>query len=66
MREGKPLRLARFSGAGVEVRPGEYVRAVLYVPLMLRKVNIGVLGVCTRTKAKNFSERDEFLLVNPG
>jgi len=62
LHNGRALRQAQFSGPGVLLRHGEYARAILFVPLKLRGISIGVLGVSLRKDARNFSERDEFLL----
>lgn len=59
---GKPLRQSAFSGAGIKIRTGYMVRAVLYVPLMARGTAIGVLSVSNRRAPRSFSERDERLL----
>lgn len=60
--KGRPLRESTFSGRGVQVRPGHFARAILYVPLSLRGVTIGVLGVSNISLFRAFSQRDEFLL----
>ena len=62
LQKGQALRLAEFAGDGVEIRPGESVRAVLFVPLKLRGITIGVLGVHALKRALNFSNQDELLL----
>ena len=62
MHAGEPLRDAVFSGQGIKVKTGYFARAVLYVPLKLRNVTLGVLGVSNRTAPRSFSKRDEFLL----
>lgn len=62
MQSGQPLRDAVFSGQGIKVKTGYFARAVLYVPLKLRSVTMGVLGVSNRTAPRSFSKRDEFLL----
>ncbi|MCB9419682.1 MAG: GAF domain-containing protein [Ardenticatenaceae bacterium] len=59
---GRPLRESSFSGAGIEVRTGYFSRSILYVPLKLRGVTIGVLGVGNIAVFRAFSRRDEFLL----
>lgn len=64
MQTGRPLRQSEFSGAGVEVRTGIFARSVLYVPMKLRGVTIGVLGVSNVTAFRSFSRRDEFLLAS--
>jgi len=62
MRTGRPLRQSVFSGRGIKVKTGYFARAVLYVPLKLRGVTLGVLGVSNRATFRSFSKRDEFLL----
>lgn len=59
---GRPLRQSLFSGDGIEVQTGLFVRAILYVPLKLRGITIGVLGVSNVAAFRAFSRRDEFLL----
>ncbi|MEI2420473.1 GAF domain-containing protein, partial [Arthrospira platensis SPKY2] len=62
MRSGRPVRDAVFSGQGIKVKTGYTVRAILYVPLMLRGSALGVLSVLNHTAPRAFSERDEYLL----
>ncbi|HEX6384145.1 MAG TPA: GAF domain-containing protein, partial [Anaerolineae bacterium] len=62
MKTGRPLRDSVFTGKGIKVKTGYFARAVLYVPLKLRGVTMGVLGVSNRTALRSFSKRDEFLL----
>jgi two-component system NtrC family sensor kinase len=62
IRTGRPLRQSVFSGKGIKVKTGYFARAVLYVPLELRSVTMGVLGVSNRAAFRSFSKRDEFLL----
>lgn len=62
IRTGRPLRQASFSGDGIKLKTGFLARAVLYVPLKLRGVVLGVLGVSNRSAPRAFSERDEFLM----
>jgi signal transduction histidine kinase/CheY-like chemotaxis protein len=62
MRTGKPLRLSDFSGGGVKVETGYFARAILYIPLNLRSVTLGVLAVSNVAAQRSFSKRDEFLL----
>lgn len=62
MHTGRPLRLSDFTGQGVKVETGYFARAVLYVPLKLRGVTMGVLGVSNLAALRSFSKRDEFLL----
>jgi signal transduction histidine kinase/CheY-like chemotaxis protein len=62
MRSGHPLRLSDFAGEGVKVESGYFARAILYVPLKLRTVTVGVLAVSNMAALRSFSKRDEFLL----
>ncbi|MCA9979069.1 MAG: GAF domain-containing protein, partial [Anaerolineales bacterium] len=59
---GRPLRQSVFSGNGIEVQTGHFARSILYVPLKLRGVTIGVLGVGNIAAFRAFSRRNEFLL----
>lgn len=59
---GRPLRQSLFSGDGIEVKTGHFARSILYVPLKLRGVTIGVLGVGNIADFRAFSRRNEFLL----
>ena len=62
MQSGLPLRQSDMSGRGMKVKEGYFAHAVLYVPLQLRGINMGVLGVSNRTAMNAFSKQDEFLL----
>lgn len=62
MRTGRPLRQSIFSGKGIKLKTGYFARAVLYVPLKLRGMTLGVLGVSNVSASRSFSRRDEFLL----
>ena len=62
MEAGRPLRQSQFSGKGIEFQAGHFARAILYVPLKLRGVTMGVLGVSNYETLQSFSKRDEFLL----
>lgn len=62
MSTGLPSRQSVFSGKGIEVAAGYFARAILYVPLKLRGVTMGVLGVSNNQALRSFSKRDEFLL----
>lgn len=62
MRSGQPLRQSVFSGQGIKVKTGFFARAVLYVPLKLRGITLGVLGVSNVAAFRSFSKQDEFLL----
>jgi signal transduction histidine kinase/CheY-like chemotaxis protein len=63
LQTGRPLRHSLFTGAGIEIRTDTFVRSILYVPMKLRGVTIGVLGVSNITILRSFSRRDEFLLA---
>ncbi len=63
MRAGRPLRMSSFTGQGVKVETGYFARAILYIPLKLRNVTMGVLGVSNLVALRSFSKRDEFLLA---
>ncbi|MCA9916932.1 MAG: GAF domain-containing protein [Anaerolineales bacterium] len=62
MQSGRPLRQSSMSGPGLKVKGGYYAHAVLYVPLQLRGITLGVLGVSNRSAYRAFSKQDEFLL----
>ena len=63
MESGLPLRKSTMSGEGIKIRSGCYAHAVLYVPLQLRGINLGVLGVSNHSAYRAFSKQDEFLLA---
>ncbi|NKQ37672.1 MAG: GAF domain-containing protein [Chloroflexi bacterium] len=62
LRSGQPLRQSVFSGQGIKLKTDFFARAVLYVPLKLRGITLGVLGVSNVAAFRSFSKRDEFLL----
>jgi GAF domain-containing protein/CheY-like chemotaxis protein len=62
MRTGKPLRQSAFSGPGIKIKTGYMARAVLYAPMIVREVSVGILSVSNRRAPRSFSERDEQLL----
>lgn len=62
LRTGRPVRQSLFSGQGIKVKTNFFARAVLYVPLKLRGITLGVLGVSNVAAFRSFSKRDEFLL----
>lgn len=62
MQSGRPLRQSSMAGQGMKVKTGYFAHAVLYVPLQLRGINLGVLGVSNRSAFRAFSKQDEFLL----
>ena len=59
---GRLLRDTAFSGRGVELTSGNYVRAYLLVPLRWREQIVGVIGVTQETSPKAFSLREEKML----
>jgi signal transduction histidine kinase len=64
---GELLRASRADGAEpIEVTTGHQVEAVLYVPLILGCVALGVLMVSHRKIGSTFSQRDEKLLAAIG
>ncbi len=62
VRTGRPIRQSVFSGQGIKVKTNYFARAILYIPLKLRGVTLGVLGVSNLAAYRSFSKRDEFLL----
>ena len=63
MATGKSSRQSAFSGQGIEIETSLFAHAILYLPLKLRGVTIGVLGVRNHKTLRSFSKRDEFLLA---
>ncbi len=59
---GRPLRLSNFHDEGLELVNGHFVRATLLVPLKLRGMTLGILGVNNHVENRSFSQHDEFLL----
>ena len=62
MQTGNPFRESQFDDEGIKIKTGYFVRAVLYVPLKLRGITLGVLGVSNVEAFRSFTKRDEFLL----
>ncbi|MCB8944604.1 MAG: GAF domain-containing protein [Ardenticatenaceae bacterium] len=62
VQNGQPLRQSNFHDEGLVIGEDFFVRAVLFVPLKLRGVTMGVLGVSNLQANQAFSQRDEFLL----
>lgn len=62
LREGRPIRKMAFSGGGIKIQTGFLARAVLYVPLTVRGIALGVLSVSNLRAPRPFTERHEFLL----
>jgi GAF domain-containing protein/FixJ family two-component response regulator len=62
MQSGRPLRQSTMTGQGLKVKNSYFAHAVLYVPLQLRGITLGVLGVSNRSAYRAFSKQDEFLL----
>ncbi len=63
MESGRPLRQSTMSGEGIKIKAGCFAHAILYVPLQLRGINLGVLGVRNCSAYRAFSKQDEFLLT---
>lgn len=63
LREGQPIRKMAFSGGGIKIQTGFLARAVLYVPLTVHGVTLGVLSVSNIRAPRPFTERHEFLLT---
>ncbi len=63
LQTGRPWRQSRSSGQGIKLHDEYYVRAALFVPLKLRGLTLGVLGVSNREAFRSFSKQDEFLLA---
>jgi signal transduction histidine kinase/CheY-like chemotaxis protein len=59
---GQPLRQSYFHDPGLKIGEDFFVRAVLFVPLKLRGITMGVLGVSNISANHAFSQKDEFLL----
>ncbi len=62
METGRLLKQSAFSDQGIELKTGHFARAILYVPLKLRGVTMGVLSVSNHDALRSFSKRDEFIL----
>jgi two-component system NtrC family sensor kinase len=62
LQTGRPWRQSRSSGQGIKLQEGVFARAVLFVPLKLRGLTLGVLGVSNKVAFRAFSKQDEFLL----
>mgnify|MGYP005853335999 CR=1 FL=1 len=63
IRSGKSLRASREPGGEqIKVKTDYLVESLVYVPLKLGGVTIGVLSAAHRDPGKKFSERDERLL----
>ncbi|MCP4359719.1 MAG: GAF domain-containing protein [Chloroflexi bacterium] len=63
MESGRPLRQALSSGESIRIAEGTHARAILFVPLKLRGLTMGVLGTSNSTLFHTFSKQDEFLLA---
>ncbi len=63
MTTGQPVRKSEFSYKGLNVKADYMAHSILFVPLKLRGVTLGVLGVSNRVTFRAFSKRDEFLLT---
>ncbi|MEW6580969.1 MAG: ATP-binding protein [Chloroflexota bacterium] len=63
IRTGKPLRAHRQMGDNwIKVKTGYLVEAVMYVPLTVAGVPIGVLSAAHREAGQRFSEHDQIVL----
>ena len=62
LQSGKPYRDANFDGDGIKLATGYLARSVLFVPLKLRGMVMGVLGVANWKATRPFTQEDEFLL----
>jgi transcriptional regulator with GAF, ATPase, and Fis domain len=64
VRTGRPVKMARGTSddSRLKVVTGYLVNALLYVPLMLRRQVIGVLGVANQSSPKAFTEHDQRLM----
>jgi len=65
VRSGEPHR-AYDTDKGVKIRTDYLVEAVIYVPLKLGGVTFGVLGAANRDGGREFSDRDERILLAIG
>jgi DNA-binding response OmpR family regulator/putative methionine-R-sulfoxide reductase with GAF domain len=62
MQSGQPVRHSDFAEREGEMDTDHFAHAVLFVPVKLRGVTMGVLGVSSRTVLQSFSNRHQFLL----
>jgi two-component system NtrC family sensor kinase len=63
IQDGKPYRASRTAEGGqIKLKTDYLVESVIYVPLVVGGVPIGVLAAVHREAGKSFSERDERLL----
>lgn len=60
---GEPLRVNRDTDQKVKVKTGFLVEALLYVPLMLAGVPIGVMSIAHRQDGRSFSAHDEKIVL---
>lgn len=64
IQDGKPYRASRtVEGGQIKLKTDYLVEAVIYVPLVVGGVPIGVLSAVHRETGKSFTERDEKLLA---
>lgn len=64
VRTGQPIRASRSAqGSQIQITGDYAVEAVIYVPLTLGGITLGVLSVAYREKGKDFTELDERLLA---
>lgn len=63
LNSGQPLRMNRDPDRQVKVKTGFLVEALLYVPLMLAGLPIGVMSVAHADPGKSFSANDEKVVL---
>lgn len=64
---GKPFRAnAQGEASKVKISTGYLVESVMYIPLKLGDVTIGVLGAVHQAEGQLFSDRDETILIALG
>ncbi|MBE2202518.1 MAG: GAF domain-containing protein [Anaerolinea sp.] len=64
IRSGRPMRAMRKPGEEqIKVKTGYLVESILYVPITLGGVTLGVIAAGHREEGKTFSRRDERLLT---
>jgi signal transduction histidine kinase len=67
IKTGQPIRASREAGGEpIKVKTGYLVESLVYVPLTLGGVTFGVLAAAHRDEGKQFSQRDEKMLIDIG
>ncbi len=66
LRTGEPLRSKITNGQKHEFVTGHHADAVLYAPITVGEVSLGVLIAARRTKAMDFTQEDERILCTMG